>query len=139
MTNTLIKISCTIDAPVAHVWDVHTTPEHIVNWNFASADWCCPYADVDLRSGGRYLARMEAKDGSFGFDYEGIYHIVEAPHKSVLILGDGRKVETVFTPDDGGTRVQVSFDADTNAPLEMQQDGWQSILNSFKERCEATV
>lgn len=112
-------------------WAAHTEPDAITQWNFASPDWHCPFAEVDLRVGGRHCARMEAKDGAFGFDYEGVYENVDAPNTFVLRLGDGRRVETVFIAETGGTRVRTVFDADTQAPIDMQRDGWQAILDNF--------
>lgn len=113
MTQRKIAIETTIAAPVGHVWRAYTTPAEITQWNFASDDWCCPHAEADLRVGGRYTARMEAKDGSLGFDFEAIYEEV-----------------------DGGTRVSTVFDAEAQNPVEMQRDGWQAILNNLKAYVE---
>ena len=109
--------------------------EHITNWNFASDDWQCPWATNDMRIGGRYVARMEAKDGSFGFDLEAVYESIE-PGKSFIYSMGGRTVEVQFTEEDSGTRVVITFDAETENPVEMQRAGWQSILDNFKRYAE---
>ncbi|MEZ4281866.1 MAG: SRPBCC family protein [Myxococcota bacterium] len=134
----------TIEAVVAttpeRVWACWTEPEHIVHWNFASDDWCCPNAENDLRVGGRYRARMEAKDGSFGFDFEAIYDEVSAPHALTYTMDDDRKVMTRFEKQGGSTRVRQTFDAEESNSIEMQRDGWQAILDNFKayvERAES--
>jgi uncharacterized protein YndB with AHSA1/START domain len=102
-----------------------------MQWNFASDDWCCPAAEVDLRPGGIHKARMEARDGSFGFDFAGTYSEVDAHKALTLVLGDGRESRTTFAACDGGTRVETTFDAESQNPVEMQRDGWQAILDSF--------
>ncbi len=136
MTNGTITIEATVAAPPDRVWQAFTTPADITGWNFASDDWCCPRAEVDLRPGGRYLARMEAKDGSFGFDLEGIYEEVTPPSALTLVLSDGRKARTTFERVTGGTRVITEFDPEGQNPPEMQRDGWQAILNNFKAHVE---
>lgn len=118
------------------VWELYTSPEHIVNWNFASDDWCCPKASNDLRVGGKMNSRMEAKDGSFGFDFEGIYEEVVPASKLTYALGDGRRVITVFERDEKGTKVTTTFDAETTHSIEMQRGGWQAILDNFKKYAE---
>lgn len=112
-------------------WDAYTDPAAITQWNFASPDWCCPSADVDLRQGGRHVARMEARDGSMGFDFGGTYEAVEAPSSLVLKLDDGRVARTTFSAEEGGTRVRTVFDPESMNPVEMQRDGWQSILDNY--------
>ena len=130
-----ITIQATVQAPAEKVWTCYTQPEHITNWNFASDDWQCPWATNDMRIGGRYVARMEAKDGSFGFDLEAVYESIE-PGKSFIYSMGGRTVEVQFTEEDSGTRVVITFDAETENPVEMQRAGWQSILDNFKRYAE---
>ncbi|MFA6262049.1 MAG: SRPBCC family protein [Bacteroidia bacterium] len=131
-----ITINAAIAADRKKVWDAYTNSTHIVNWNFASDDWCCPTASNDLRVGGKYTARMEAKDGSFGFDFESIYDEVIPEEKLVFTLGDGRKVDIAFTGSGNETAVTIVFDAENENPLEMQRGGWQAILNNFKKYTE---
>jgi uncharacterized protein YndB with AHSA1/START domain len=102
-----------------------------MQWNFASPDWCCPSARVDLRAGGTHSVRMEARDGSMGFDFEGVYEEVDAPNALTLRLGDGRAARTTFEAEAGGTRVRTVFDPEAENPLEMQRDGWQAILDNY--------
>lgn len=137
MNDQQITIETTIDSPVKRVWEAHTTPADIIQWNFASDDWCCPSAEVDLRLGGTYKARMEAKDGSFGFDFEAIYEELDPLNALTLAMGDGRKARTTFEPLGDKTRVTTIFDAETQNPIEMQRDGWQAILDNFKSHVEA--
>lgn len=136
MTFPKITITALVDAPLAKVWRYWTEPEHITQWNFASDDWCCPRATNDLRVGGTYTARMEAKDGSFGFDFGGDWFDVTEGKSLGLKMGDGRSARTTFTPEGTGTRVTTVFDAEGTHPLEMQRDGWQAILNNFKAHAE---
>ncbi len=126
-----ITIETHVSVPPAAAWSAYTTPDAITQWNFASPDWCCPLAQVDLRAGGRHRARMEARDGSMGFDYDGVYKSVELERGFVLILDDGRRVETTFAADATGTRVRTVFDPDTTHPAEMQRQGWQAILDNY--------
>jgi uncharacterized protein YndB with AHSA1/START domain len=132
-----ITIDTTIAAPVERVWEAFTTPADIVQWNFASDDWCCPDAKVDLRVGGAYKARMEANDGSFGFDFEGVYEEVVPSNAITLAMSDGRKTRTTFEPFRTSTRVTTVFDAENENSVEMQRDGWQAILDNFKRHVEA--
>lgn len=132
-----ITIDTTIAAPVERVWEAFTAPTDIVQWNFASNDWCCPSAEVDLCIGGAYRARMEAKDGSFGFDFEGVYEEC-APHSAItLAMSDGRKARTTFESAGSSTRVTTVFDAELENSVEMQREGWQAILDNFKRHIEA--
>lgn len=132
MTFPQITITALVDAPVEKVWRYWTEPKDITQWNFASDDWCCPRATNDLRVGGTYTARMEARDGSFGFDFGGVWFEVTEGKSLGLKMGDGRSARTTFTPEGTGTRVTTVFDAEGTNPLEMQRDGWQAILNNFK-------
>jgi len=132
-----INISATIKAPLTKVWDFYTQPEHIVNWNNASPDWHTPKATNDLRAGGRFLSRMEAKDGSAGFDFEGTYDEVVVGSSIKYHLDDERKVAISMMEIDGQTEIGVSFDAEGENSEEMQRSGWQAILDNFKSYVEA--
>lgn len=131
-----IRVATTVPLPVETAWHVFTDPEEITRWNFAIDEWHCPTASTDLRVGGEHKARMEAKDGSFGFDFEGTYTEVDEPHALTLMLGDGRQSRTTFQPSDAGTIVETTFDAEAENPIEMQRDGWQAILNNFGKRAK---
>lgn len=134
--STVIKIETFIDAKASKVWEAYNSPNHIIHWNFASDDWHCPSAETDLRPGGKYKARMEAKDGSFGFDLEAIYDEILPHEKLVYTLLDGRKVETNFHEQNEKTKVVTEFEAENQNPVEMQKDGWQAILDNFKKYVE---
>lgn len=132
-----ITVQAVIQAPIDSVWKSWITPEDIVGWNFASEDWHCPKAENDLKVGGKFLFRMEAKDGSFGFDFEGIYTTVKTNELIEYVLADDRKISISFTDLGTQTKVTEIFDAETENPVEMQQDGWQAILNHFKKYTES--
>ncbi len=132
----VITVEATVHAPVEKVWEFWTEPDHIKKWNNASDDWHTPYAENDLRAGGKFVSRMEAKDGSFGFDFGGIYDEVRDHEFISYTLEDGRKVEITFIPQENDTRVIEVFDPETINPIEMQQQGWQAILNNFKKHAE---
>jgi predicted 3-demethylubiquinone-9 3-methyltransferase (glyoxalase superfamily)/uncharacterized protein YndB with AHSA1/START domain len=134
---TKISIETTVHKPLDHVWNCYTQPEHITQWNFASDDWCCPRASNDLKVGGIYNARMEAKDGSFGFDFEAVYKEITYAQKLSFALGDGREVFVTFESKGNSTRVCTVFDAETENSLELQKSGWQAILDSFKKHAES--
>jgi uncharacterized protein YndB with AHSA1/START domain len=136
MENQKIIVEAIINAPISKVWENWTEPKHIMQWNNASDDWHTPHAENDLRVGGKFLSRMEAKDGSFGFDFEGIYSEVIPFKKIKYGLEDGRQVETIFTENGETTKVETTFDAENENPVEMQKDGWQAILNNFKKYVE---
>src|SRR5512133_22995 len=127
-----ITIQTIIPEEKKKVWNYYTEPKHIVNWNFASDDWSCPSAENDLRVGGKYKARMEAKDKSFGFDFEAIYNEIVEGEQFTFTMADGREVNVLFELLDEKTRVTVIFDAENENSEEMQRNGWQSILNNFK-------
>ena len=131
-----ITIDAHVNAPIEKVWDYYTKPEHITKWNFASDDWECPSASNDLIAGGKYIARMQAKDGSFGFDFEAIYDDIINNEKIAYTMTDGRHAIVSFHNLGDKTGVTVTFDAETENPIEMQRDGWQSILNNFKKYAE---
>jgi uncharacterized protein YndB with AHSA1/START domain len=131
-----ITITTTTSAPVERAWQAFTTPADIIKWNFASDDWCCPSAAVDLRVGGAYKARMEAKDKSFGFDFEAVCEEVVPLKALTLAMSDGRKARTTFEAAGNGTRVTTVFDAETQNSIEMQRSGWQAILDNFRRHVE---
>ena len=132
-----IDIQATVDVPRPKAWLLWTEPEHITMWNFASDDWCCPNAENDLRVGGRLRSRMEAKDGSFGFDFEAIYDEVIDEAKLSYTMTDGRQVETSFEDLGDSTKIATTFEAETENPAEMQRAGWQAILDNFKKYAES--
>lgn len=134
--NTTLTIESTINATMAEVWKYWTLPEHITKWNNASDDWHTPFAENDLRVGGKFNSRMEAKDGSMGFDFWGIYDVVE-PYKLIeYTLGDERKVKINFSIIGNHTKVDVSFETENTNSIEMQREGWQAILDNFKKYVE---
>jgi uncharacterized protein YndB with AHSA1/START domain len=135
---TKLTVGATINAPVEKVWKLMNEPQHIVKWNFASDDWHSPHAENDLRVGGKLLARMEAKDGSFGFDFEAVYDKVEKFKQIAYTLGDGRKVEITFETENNTTKITEVFEAESENSPEMQQQGWQAIMNNFKKYVEAS-
>lgn len=130
-----ITVKTTINADAKKVWDYYTNPQHIVNWNFADVSWHCPKAENDMHVGGKYNARMEAKDGSFGFDFEAIYTEI-SDGKSFTIEFGGRTSNVKFNDLGTQTEVVITFDAEDVNPIEMQKNGWQSILNNFKSYTE---
>jgi len=134
---TVITVQNTVNAPVQKVWDYWTKPEHITKWNHASDDWHSPWAKADFREGGSFSARMEAKDGSMGFDFGGVYDVIK-PNKYIeYTIGDGRKVKVNFNSNGNSTEVVESFEAENTNPEEMQKGGWQAILDNFKKYAEA--
>lgn len=137
MSTNKITVQATINAQVTKVWDYWTQPQHITNWTFASDDWCCPSATNDLKAGGKFTTRMESKDGKMGFDFEGIYDEVIDKQKIAYSLADGRKIEVLFEQQGNQTLVTEVFDPENQNPAEMQQAGWQAILNNFKKYVEA--
>jgi uncharacterized protein YndB with AHSA1/START domain len=128
---TRITISATTKAPVALVWKAWNEPEAVKQWNAADPSWHCPSSENDLRVGGKFRHRMEARDGSFGFDFEGVYNQVELHKEISYTMPDGRKVSTFFTEKDGGTYIESTFDPETENDPEFQRQGWQAILNNF--------
>ncbi len=132
----VITVSTTVNAPLQRVWDLFTEPLHIIHWNHASDDWLTSYAENDLRPGGAFLSRMEARDGSEGFDFTGKYSEI-IPGKSIAsTLDDGRNVHTSFSEKGGVTLVTESFEAEDQNSAELQKTGWQAILDSFKRYVE---
>lgn len=133
-----IKIEANIKANRKKVWEYWTKAEHIEKWNFASDDWHCPKAVNDLKPGGKYFARMEAKDGSMGFDFIAIYDEVSDLSKIKYTIDDGRGVITKFEEVNDSTRVTTIFEAEKTNTVEMQRMGWQAILDNFKKYVENT-
>lgn len=134
---TVITIENTVNKPVEKVWEYWSKPEHIKQWNNASDDWHTTRAENDLRPGGSFLSRMEAKDGSFGFDFGGVYDDVRKNEYIEYTLGDGRKVKNNFTSQGDKTKLVINFEAETENSIEMQRGGWQAILDNFKKYTEA--
>ena len=137
MKKAKITIGATVSGNTKKVWQYWTKPEHITKWNFASDDWHCPKTENDLRVGGKLISRMEAKDGSFGIDFEAIYNEIIDHKKIAYTMTDGRQVVTFFKTQNGETNVSTTFEAENENPVEMQKDGWQAILNNFKKYVES--
>ena len=133
---TVITVEDAINAPVEKVWEYWTKPQHIIKWCYASDDWHTPRAENDLRVGGSFASRMEAKDASMGFDFGGVYDAVRKNEYIEYTIGDGRKVQINFIADGDKTKVVESFEAETTNSIEMQRGGWQAILDNFKKYTE---
>lgn len=134
---TNITVESTIQAPIEKVWQYWTGPEHITKWNSASDDWHTPWAKNDLRTGGQFSARMEAKDGSFGFEFAGVYDDVKEHELIEYTMGDGRKVSIRFSGKGNETKVVETFEAENQHPVDFQRSGWQAIMDNFKKYVEA--
>ncbi|NEM98442.1 SRPBCC family protein [Pontibacter burrus] len=134
---TAITVEATVNAPVAKVWQYWNEPQHITNWAFASDDWHAPHAENDLRVNGAFKTTMAAKDESMAFDFEGVYTDVEDQKLIAYGMADGRKVSIYFEDNGNHTRITQTFDAEESMPVEVQQSGWQAILNNFKKYVEA--
>ncbi|MBW0179320.1 SRPBCC family protein [Sediminibacterium sp.] len=130
-TNTKVTVSASIEAPVQKVWDAWNNPEDIKQWNTADPSWHCPASENDLREGGSFKHRMEARDGSFGFDFGGVYDKVVLHKEITYTMSDGRMVTTLFEEAGNTVTITSTFDAETENPVELQQQGWQAILNNF--------
>jgi uncharacterized protein YndB with AHSA1/START domain len=131
-----ITIETTVNAPMEKVWESWTSPDAIQNWCNASPEWHTPKATNDVRVGGKFMTRMEAKDGSMGFDFEGIYTEV-TPNRSIAYgMADGRQVHTTFEDHGNSVKIVESFDPENENPIEMQRGGWQAILDNFKKYTE---
>ncbi|WPR76344.1 SRPBCC family protein [Algoriphagus sp. NG3] len=128
---TRIIVEATVNAPVAKVWKAWNTPADIMQWNTPDPSWHCPNSENDLTPGGKFKNRMEAKDGSFGFDFEGRYDTVEPHQEITYTMSDGRKATTLFSEQNGKTLLKITFDAEPENDPEFQKQGWQAILNSF--------
>ncbi|MEN5233129.1 SRPBCC domain-containing protein [Sphingobacterium faecium] len=135
--STKINVTAIVNAPIETVWNAWNTPRDIMQWNSADPNWHCPTSENDVRVNGKFKNRMEAKDGSFGFDFEGVYDKVELFKELTYSMTDGRKVSTVFTEKDGKTTLSTVFDAESENEVEVQKQGWQVILNSFVKYVES--
>jgi uncharacterized protein YndB with AHSA1/START domain len=133
---TRIRVETVVDAPIEQVWAAYVEPEHIVKWNAASDDWHSPRSTVDLRVGGRFSSRMEARDGSMGFDFEGTWTRIIPEESLQYRMDDGRVVDVEFVDRDSGVWVVVEFDPEEENPRAMQLQGWQAILNNFRRYVE---
>lgn len=131
-----ITVKTLIKADKQKVWDFYTKPDHITKWNFAIDTWQCTYASNDMKVGGKYIARMEAKDGSFGFDFEAIYNDIIDGELFTYTMSDNRVATIKFNDVSDKTEVTIVFDAESENPIEMQQQGWQLILDNFKKYTE---
>ena len=135
----VITVETEVNATIEKVWNYWTLAEHITKWNQASDDWHCPAAENELRPGGKFSYTMAAKDGSFSFDFWGVYTEIVKHKKISIILGDDRKMEVLFEEKEGITSVQESFEAENTNSLELQRGGWQAILDNFKKHTDASV
>ncbi len=137
MPDRKIKVEVVLQVSADEAWEFYTNPQHIMKWNFASDKWKCPSASNDLTVGGRHFARMEAKDGSLGFDFEATYSEIEIGKNFKYTMPDGRKLSAKFDDLAGHTKLALCFDPDEEYAREMQQEGWQKILNNFKKYVES--
>jgi uncharacterized protein YndB with AHSA1/START domain len=135
-TKTAITVETIVHAPVEKVWKYWSEPKHITQWCKASDDWHAPYADNDLRTDGKFKTTMAAKDGSFSFDFEGVYTNVEERKQIEYTIADGRKVKVTFSGSNDQTRVTETFDPEEVNSIDMQRSGWQAILDNFKKYTE---
>jgi uncharacterized protein YndB with AHSA1/START domain len=129
---TIITVAATVNAPIAKVWECWSNPDHITKWKQASEDWHCPWAKNTLREGSSFVIRMESKDGTMGFDFGGVYDVIREHEYIEYTMGDGRKVWIRFQSNGGATDIEEKFVAENEHPIDMQQGGWQAILNNFK-------
>ena len=134
---TKVTVEAIVNAPVEKVWQVWNNPADIMQWNTADPSWHTPSSENDLRIGGKFKNRMEAKDGSFGFDFEGTYDKVELHKEITYTMADGRTATTLFADEGGKTKVTTTFDAETQNDPELQKQGWQAILNNFVKYAES--
>lgn len=134
--NVTITVETTVHVPVEKAWEYWTEPQHITKWSFASDDWHAPNAENDLRVGGKFLTRLEAKDGSFGFDFGGVYDEIRKNEYISYTLGDGRKVNITFISQENDTKIIEVFDGESTHSIEEQKAGWQAFLNNYKKYCE---
>lgn len=133
MPDNRITIETIVNKPINEVWEKYTVPKHIMEWNHASDDWYSPFAENDLRVGGAFTYKMAARDGSYSFDFGGVYDEVVKNKKIVYTLGDGRRVVVEFNVLDGRVKIVTTFEAEQSNPLDMQKAGWQAILDNFKK------
>ncbi|MBP6181499.1 SRPBCC family protein [Flavobacterium sp.] len=132
----MITVQNTINAPIEKVWKFWTLPEHVMKWNNASDDWHTPFAENDLRVGGKFKYTMASRDGAMSFDFEGEYSVVKEYSLIAYEMADGRRVKIAFEPQNDGVVVTESFDPETENPEELQKKGWQAILDNFKKNVE---
>ena len=132
-----ITVQTSVQSDLDKVWEYWTNPEHIINWNFATDEWCCPNAENDLKSNGKFSCRMEAKDGSMGFDFTGTYDKVIEKERISYKMSDGRKVDILFNQIGNKIQVTETFDAEGTNSDEQQRAGWQAILENFKKYVES--
>lgn len=132
-----ITVQTLVNVPIEKAWKYWTGPEHITKWNNASDDWHTPSATNDLRVGGKFTSRMEAKDGSMGFDFWGVYDDIKNNELVAYTMGDGRKAKIVFTNEGDATKITETFEAESENSVELQRGGWQAILDSFKKYTES--
>lgn len=126
-----------VNAPVEKAWQSWNDPEHITKWCQATPEWHAPYADNDLRKGGKFRTTMAAKDGSVSFEFEGVYDEVEPMKRIAYTMADGRRVKIVFEQEGQQTRITETFDPESQNSIELQRGGWQAILDSFKQYTES--
>lgn len=136
MNANAITVTANVTAPIEKVWQYWTEPEHIMKWCSASEDWHVPTATNDAQTGGKFMTRMEAKDGSFGFDFEGVYTKVENQRQIDYGMADGRQVSIGFENHGDSTKITETFDPENQNSIEMQRGGWQAILDNFKKYTE---
>jgi uncharacterized protein YndB with AHSA1/START domain len=134
-----ITVKTKVKKQVDKVWEFWTKPEHITQWNFATDEWCCPVAKNDLKVGGKFSYKMEAKDGSIGFEYWGIYNTVKENKLLEINLGDHRKVKVEFLAEGDQTSIHETFEVEDTNTVEMQRLGWQAILDNFKKYTESII
>lgn len=132
----ILTVEAIINAPVEKVWQYFTKPQHIMQWCQASPDWHAPHAENDVQVNGRFKTTMAAKDSSFSFDFGGVYTAVKENSRLDYSIDDGRRVEVAFIPEGNSTKIIETFEAEAQNPVEMQQSGWQAILDSFKQYTE---
>ena len=132
-----ITVEITVNKDLDFVWNSWTQPDHILKWNHASDDWHTVRALNELKVGGKFFYRMEAKDGSFGFDFESNYELVNEKQELTYIMSDGRRATTIFQKNEIETKVTTTFDPENENPIELQKAGWQAILNNFKKYAES--
>lgn len=131
-----VTVEAFINLPINQIWKFWTEAKHVQGWNFASPDWHCPIATNNLNVGGEFHYTMAAKDGSASFDFWGVYQKIEKEKFLDILLGDGRKMSVSFKETDNGNQIIENFEPENENPIELQQEGWQRILNNFKGYCE---
>ena len=136
---TQITVTTLVEAPIEHIWECWTNPDHIMEWNHASDDWHCPAATNDLTIGGTFSSTMSANDGSVSFDFEGTYTDIVENERIEYSLADDRHISVTFEEEGDKIRVTEVFDAESENPIEMQQAGWQAILDNFRDYTEASI